>query len=261
MPSSINSFRSTSSLTYLPSPVTQRTCMSAAVKRYRYLRKLSNFKQMDFEFALWQMTFLFINPQKVYRNFQHRKETKLQFARDDPAFLVLLSGLLCVSSIAFTYVLRLGFFEFLKFLLYIVTVDCLLSGVIISSVLWLVANKYLIKSNYKGQDVEWAYAFDIHLNAFVPTLVISHIFQLFFYHIFLRHDWFLPLFIGNTLWFIAIGYYLYITFLGYSCLPILQKTEVLLTPFILLFFLYILSFAINWNISDNVMSIYKYRIL
>lgn len=261
MPSSVNSFRSTSSLSYLPTPVTQQTCMTAAVKRYRYMRKLLNFEQMDFEFAFWQMTFLFINPQKVYRNFQHRKETKLQFARDDPAFLVLLSGLLCVSSIAFTYVLRLGFIEFLKFLLYIVTVDCLLSGVIISTVLWIIANKYLIKSNYKGQDVEWAYAFDIHLNAFVPMLVISHIFQLFFYHVFLKHYWFLPLFIGNTLWLIAIGYYLYITFLGYSCLPILHKTEVLLTPFILLFFLYILSFAINWNISDNVMSIYEYRIL
>lgn len=44
-----------------------------------------------------------------------------------------------------------------------------------------IANKYLIKSNYKGQDVEWAYAFDVHLNAFVPMLVISNIFQLFFY--------------------------------------------------------------------------------
>jgi len=47
--------------------------MTAAVKRYRYMRKLLNFEQMDFEFAFWQMTFLFINPQKVYRNFQHRK--------------------------------------------------------------------------------------------------------------------------------------------------------------------------------------------
>lgn len=47
--------------------------MTASVKRYRYMRKLLNFEQMDFEFAFWQMTFLFINPQKVYRNFQHRK--------------------------------------------------------------------------------------------------------------------------------------------------------------------------------------------
>lgn len=29
-------------------------------------------------------------------------------------------------------------------------------------------------------------------------------------------DWFLGYFVGNTLWLIAIGYYLYITFLGYN---------------------------------------------
>lgn len=28
---------------------------------------------MDFEFALWQMIYLFIAPQKVYRNFGYRK--------------------------------------------------------------------------------------------------------------------------------------------------------------------------------------------
>lgn len=30
---------------------------------------------MDFEFALWQMIYLFIAPQKVYRNFGYRKGT------------------------------------------------------------------------------------------------------------------------------------------------------------------------------------------
>jgi len=50
---------------------------------------------MDFEFALWQMIYLFIAPQKVYRNFNYRKQTKSQFARDDPAFLVLLVICLC----------------------------------------------------------------------------------------------------------------------------------------------------------------------
>lgn len=47
--------------------------MSAAVKRYRYLRRLFKFQQMDFEFAMWQMMYLFIAPQKVYRNFNYRK--------------------------------------------------------------------------------------------------------------------------------------------------------------------------------------------
>lgn len=29
-------------------------------------------------------------------------------------------------------------------------------------------------------------------------------------------DWFLGYFVGNTFWIIAIGYYIYITFLGYN---------------------------------------------
>jgi hypothetical protein len=47
--------------------------MTAAAKRYKYLRRLIKFQQMDFEFAFWQMLYLFIAPQKVYRNFHYRK--------------------------------------------------------------------------------------------------------------------------------------------------------------------------------------------
>lgn len=120
--SSNSSFRSTSPL---PPPATTQMCMSGTTKSYKYLRKLLKFDQMDFEFALWQMIYLFVSPQKLYRNFSYRKrklfiwltrffccwrrqcililiscnlivisETKSQFARDDPAFLVLL--VLCV---------------------------------------------------------------------------------------------------------------------------------------------------------------------
>ena len=34
---------------------------------------------MDFEFAIWQMLYLFYKPQNVYRNFQYRK-VKLTFS-------------------------------------------------------------------------------------------------------------------------------------------------------------------------------------
>lgn len=68
---------------------------TASAKRYKYLRRLLHFKQMDFEFAMWQMLYLFTSPQRVYRNFHYRKQTKDQWARDDPAFLVLLSIWLC----------------------------------------------------------------------------------------------------------------------------------------------------------------------
>ena len=40
---------------------------------FQYLRRIFHFRQMDFEFALWQMLYLFYRPQNVYRNFQYRK--------------------------------------------------------------------------------------------------------------------------------------------------------------------------------------------
>ena len=33
-----------------------------------------------------------------------------------------------------------------------------------------------------SQQVEWAYAFDIHLNAYFPTLIILHMVQVFLLH-------------------------------------------------------------------------------
>ena len=111
----------------LPAPTGayRASCMSAAAKRYKvhkiilaksmsipdnrlnfetecliptnfwifqYLRRIFHFRQMDFEFALWQvkyihltcypifysisffqMLYLFYRPQQVYRNFQYRK--------------------------------------------------------------------------------------------------------------------------------------------------------------------------------------------
>ena len=143
---------------------------SASEKRYKYLRRIFMFRQMDFEFAVWQVTFLYrdvefwcdvrvyessettiasffylekdkvvftfplavlhqlvltcfnmfsdvwsflsqlihlcIAPQKVYLNFQHRKRTKDQWARDDPSFLILL-GIFLVVRIYNIFVIRL----------------------------------------------------------------------------------------------------------------------------------------------------------
>ncbi len=41
-----------------------------------------------------------------------------------------------------------------------------------------VTNRYLIAGTSQGQDVEWGYCFDVHLNAFFPLLMILHLFQL-----------------------------------------------------------------------------------
>ncbi|XP_014215551.1 protein unc-50 homolog [Copidosoma floridanum] len=250
-----------SSSSSLPMPVTYRQdCFGATTKFYKYLRKLLKFDQMDFEFASWQMIYLFTSPQKVYRNFKSRKQTKSQFARDDPAFLVLLALWLCVSSIGFAIVLGLGFIQFTKFLLYVIFVDCIGMGILVATVSWVITNKYLRIDH--SQDVEWGYAFDIHLNAFFPPLFILHFVQLFLYNILIGHDYFFSRFVGNTFWLIAVSYYIYITFLGYASVEILQNTNTILQaamPVTVL--IYIVTLAAGINMSQEMMRFYHERVV
>ncbi|XP_007889335.1 protein unc-50 homolog [Callorhinchus milii] len=233
---------------------------TAGAKRYKYLRRLFRVKQMDFEFAMWQMFYLFTSPQMVYRNFHYRKQTKDQWARDDPAFLVLLSIWLCVSTVGFGFVLGMGFFETIKLLLWVVFIDCVGVGLLIATFMWFVTNRYLMKPQSKEYDVEWGYAFDIHLNAFYPLLVILHFIQLFFVNHIIIKAGFVGYLVGNSFWLIGIGYYIYVTFLGYSALPFLKNTVVLLYPFALLALLYLLSLGLGWNFTKGLCWFYKYRV-
>eukprot|EP00794_Sanderia_malayensis_P007072 gene7072-7869_t len=188
-------------------------------------------------------------------------ETKHQWARDDPAFLVLLSFWLFVSSIIFAVVLKLGFIGFIKFLLWVIFVDCIGVGLIIAGFLWLITNRYLRIPGDSSHDhvVEFGYSFDVHLNAFFPLLIILHIVQLI--GLLFDPGMFIARFFGNTLWLVAITYYVYITFLGYSALPFLRNTAVLLYPFALLVMIYIISLSLSWNITQSLVDFYKYRVL
>ncbi|XP_022915010.1 protein unc-50 homolog [Onthophagus taurus] len=243
----------------LPPPANHpKDCMSAATKRYKYLRRMLKFDQMDFEFAFWQMVYLFIAPQKVYKNFQYRKQTKSQFARDDPAFLVLFSFWLFVTSIAFALVLKLRFFQFVFFMLYVIFVDCIGAGLVIATIFWYIANKYF--RNGADQDVEWGYTFDVHLNAFFPPLMILHFCQLFFFNGLISHEWFISTFIGNTFWLIACCYYIYITFLGYSSLQFLQRTQVILLAMPIVLMIFVVSLAAGLNMTHMLMTFYNHRV-
>ncbi|XP_052674170.1 protein unc-50 homolog [Crassostrea angulata] len=243
-----------------PAQGKQETRLTATAKRQKYLRRLLKFKQMDFEYAIWQMIYLFVSPQKVYRNFQYRKYTKDQWARDDPAFLVLLSFWLVVSSIGFSFTLGIHFSGFLKLILWVVFVDCIGVGLVIATFFWFLSNKYMIQAPPRGQDVEWGYAFDVHLNAFYPLLMILHLFQLAFLGLINGESYFGLLF-GNTLWLVALTYYIYITFLGYSALPYLKNTRNLLFPCIAIILVYVLSLIFHWNFSKGLCYFYKFRVM
>jgi hypothetical protein len=63
-----------------------------------YMRRLCDFRQMDFEATFDQMlTLLSFEPSRVYISFYYRKQTKNQWARDDPAFMVVVSAFVAVS--------------------------------------------------------------------------------------------------------------------------------------------------------------------
>lgn len=231
--------------------------MTAGAKLSRYFRRLVRFKQMDFEFAVWQMIYLLVKPQKVYRNCMYRKRTKDQWARDDPAFLVLLALSLALSSILFAVVMSLSFFGFIKFFLWVVFVDCIGVGLVIATILWVVSNNYLRRID--DQDVEWGYCFDVHLNAFFPMLMLLHVLMPLTYSTLINYDAFMPRFFGNTIWFVAIVYYIYITFLGYTALPILKNTHIFFYPITFLFIFYIATVTAGWNISRTAFKFYHFR--
>ncbi|KAI8642446.1 UNC-50 [Parasitella parasitica] len=227
------------------------------------LTRLVRFTQMDFEFALWQMAYLLIAPRRVYRNIYYHKQTKNQWARDDPAFLVLLASLLSISAIAWGFVFGLGILGVLKAMLLMVLVDFVLVGSFVTTFLWLVTNKFLNQNHgttqTNDQKVEWAYAFDVHCNSFFPLFLILYIIQFFFLNLLIRHNW-ASLIISNSIYLISIIWYCYGTFLGfngkYKMLPFLAHTELLLYPIFGFLALFVVLCVLGINLSENVVGLY-----
>lgn len=140
------------------------------------------FSQMDMELALWQMLYLCISPRRVYRNIYYQKQTKNQWARDDPAFVVLLLIFLGIAALAYGIALR-SVFGIPHLILKMVVVDFLIVGALVATGTWAFCNKFLLShSTYAvEQRVEWAYAWDVHCNSFFPLFLLTYILQVSLY--------------------------------------------------------------------------------
>jgi len=221
-----------------------------------FAKRVFRFSQMDFEVALTQMLYMLISPKRAYRDISYHKQTKNQWARDDPAFVVILSLVLTVCAVLYGFVYMQGFLGILKLVVHMVLVDFILVGVAVATLTWFLTNKLLRveTGHFIEQSVEWGYSFDVHCNSFVPIVVILYVIQFFFIPV-ITKDNFLSMFIGNSMYFAAFVYYHYITFLGYTALPFLQHTEVFLYPIGIYGILYILSLFF-FNISSFSLSLY-----
>ncbi|BGP17023.1 hypothetical protein JCM10213_000342 [Rhodosporidiobolus nylandii] len=209
-----------------------------------WLRRLSRLPQMDFEMAIWQMCYLCIAPKRVYKSLYYQKQTKNTWARDDPAMLLLITLCLVVAALLWSFLYaHFGPAQTLRTVFSFVFLHFFGTGLVISTALWALSNKFLTHATHvhaTDQKVEWPYAFDIHANAFFPFFLQLYVAQLALAPLTTRSNW-VCLWVGNTLFFTAFTQYAYVTYLGYSALPFLQRAELLLFPIAIIAAVYVVS--------------------
>ncbi|XP_057964875.1 uncharacterized protein LOC131155638 isoform X1 [Malania oleifera] len=214
-----------------------------------YLRRIVKWQQMDIEYTFWQMLHLCTSPKVVYQHTKYHKQTKNQWARDDPAFVVICSLLLAVATMAYCAAYDHSAAHAVFVVISVLLFHFIITGAILATCCWLLTNAYLREeapnSHVVEQRVEWLYAFDVHCNSFFPMFVMLYgncyanmcsalVFLLQFsclnvtdvfndvavIHYFLSpllvaHG-FIPVLLSNLLFMVAASYYHYLNFLGYD---------------------------------------------
>lgn len=179
---------------------------------------------------------MIVNPRKMYRsNYTYKNGGKSLYSRDDPSFLILLTGFLSVSAVAWGITYLPKFTDVLKLIFSMVFFDFYVSGVVIATILWVVSNRLFNPTftlgsffsrdiNYSINYIDWAFCFDIHSNSFLIIWCLLYLLQFFMLPLLTRKDSFLSLLVGNTLYFGAIGHYFVVTFYGFNSLPFVNHS-------------------------------------
>jgi len=211
---------------------------------------------MDFQAAAALMALLLTSPRKAYKRIAWHKQTKGHWARDDPAFVVLLCAGIATASLFFGIALGRRSFGGLLSLVIGQLAIFAGTGVVMAVLGWGVANAYLRSPHAHSveQRVEFMYAFDVHCNAYIPVFVILYLVQFLLLPVLIRQN-ILASLLGNTLWAVALCAYNYVYFLGYLYLPFLNKTLVtsMLYPVAGVFVLYVIFDVLNFGFGRNML--------
>eukprot|EP00747_Dinoflagellata_sp_TGD_P106744 gnl/TRDRNA2_/TRDRNA2_169939_c0_seq3.p1 gnl/TRDRNA2_/TRDRNA2_169939_c0~~gnl/TRDRNA2_/TRDRNA2_169939_c0_seq3.p1 ORF type:complete len:246 (-),score=34.12 gnl/TRDRNA2_/TRDRNA2_169939_c0_seq3:114-851(-) len=228
----------------------ERPSFAASASLSEYMRRMIQYAQMDIDYTFAQMLYLCLAPRKVYQLTSYRKQTKNQWARDDPAFIVVLVFFLVVAAICYSLAFQAAGTSALRILANFILVHFVAAGALISTCAWWLADKYLRVKSVHGmeQPIEWMYAFDIHCNSFFPLFLILYVVH-FFLLPFLIQATLPATIVSNLLYAAALCYYTYITSLGYSTLPFLERTEVFLYPMAFVFMSTLVLCAMKINLT------------
>lgn len=103
------------------------------------MRRAINYDHMDLEYTFWQMFYLCVAPARVYRTTKLHKQTKNQWARDDPAFVVVLACMVAMASLAYAVAFQVSsVWTYVRIVISAILFDFLLVGVVVASASWCV---------------------------------------------------------------------------------------------------------------------------
>lgn len=213
-----------------------------------YIRRAVHWRQMDLDYTFFQMLFICCNPQKLYQLSTWRKRTKNQWARDDPAFVVVLAAGLLISALAYSIAFQAGVLGFLVSSVWMIAVELLGCGALIACVTHYVAKHYLVKAE-EASELELLFSFDIHCNAYLPVYLLTHVVQYAFLPVLLGSS-FPSVLLSVLLYASALGIYCLHTVAGYSVVPIVRKSEVFLVPLLVLAPVYLACLLLRINITE-----------
>ncbi|KAL9333567.1 hypothetical protein Peur_073706 [Populus x canadensis] len=240
----------------VPSSSTSRASSSTFPQ---YLRRIIKWQQMDVEYTFWQMLHLCTSPKVVYQHTKYHKQTKNQWARDDPAFVVICSLLLVVAALAYCVAYDHSAGHAVFVVISVLFFHFLISGAGLATCCWFLTNAYLREeapnSHVVEQRVEWLYAFDVHCNSFFPMFVMLYVIHYFLSPLLVAHG-FIPVLLSNLLFMVAASYYHYLNFLGYDVLPFLERTTFFLYPIGVVIVLSPILILSGFNPSRYFMNVY-----
>jgi hypothetical protein len=217
----------------LPSSLSAPHRLPSSSRIPEFIRRAMHGDQMELDSALSQMWCLLTAPATVFKMSKARKMMKNHYYRDDPAFVVLQTVFVAVSTIAFGIAMNARFGRILYNTVYECGINYFIVGALLTSATWAIANRLLMARNVAmhevRREVEWQYCFDIHCNGYFPYFMLTHV----------LHFALLPLTVGNS--FLAqllanavyaggASAYLFVTFRGFLELPMLERQQVFLYP-------------------------------
>ena len=212
-----------------------------------YLKKMIHIRQIDYYLTYTNILYCF-KPKEINETAKIRKHLKNKYARDDPGFLIILILNLFVSSLCYSLTFgHMNIFFILNIFFIQAFILLFTSGVFIALFCKIIIDKYFRNNeigNGKEHKIEYVYAFDIHCNSFVPMYFFTSIVPFCILPLVNGSKGFIRILISNTLIFIGISYYLYVTFMSYFSLPFVKKNKMItliIWPIILLYLILTLS--------------------